>query len=163
MAVTYVAGKAKRKDFAVFFKTPGETPAYELIGKGIEDASINPNATVDTVNDITGAAETTLSGYEKSMDLDPIYIHGGEKFPEFLDNLEETNAILDDVVGTFLFVKMYKTDGENSYVAWEQTAVVELTGFGGDTKGVNAPCTLHFTGERTMGTFNPTTKTFTAT
>ena len=59
-------------------------------------------------------------------------------------------------------VKLYKTTEETKYVAWEQQAVVELTGFGGDTKGVNLPCTLHWIGERTMGTFDPSTKQFTA-
>lgn len=94
--------------------------------------------------------------------MDPIYVEGGNKFSEWLDNLEETNAILDDAVGTFVVVKMYKTTEESKYVAWKQQAVVELTGFGGDTKGVNAPCTLHWIGERTMGTFDPSTKKFTA-
>ncbi len=164
MATTYTAGKAKRKDFALFFvdETVPASPVNELIGKGIEDTSISPSATVDTVNDVTGTTETTLSAYEKTMDLDPIYVTGGNKFSETLDKIEETGAILDDVIYPFIFVKMYKTTAADTYVAWKQDAVVEITGFGGDTKGVNAPCTLHFIGDRAMGTFNPTTKTFTA-
>ena len=159
MPATIKTGKAKRKELAFFFKTEDE---LEIIGKGIEEASINPSATVESTNDILGNTETVLSSYEKTTDLDPIYVEGGNKFSEFLDNLEETNAILDDAVGTFVVVKMYKTTEETKYVAWEQKAIVELTGFGGDTKGVNAPCTLHWIGERTMGTFDPSTKQFTA-
>ncbi len=159
MPATIKTGKAKRKELAFFFKT---SDALEIIGKGIEEASINPSATVESVNDILGNTETTLSSYEKTTDLDPIYVEGGNKFSEFLDNLEETNAILDDAVGTFVVVKMYKTTEETKYVAWEQEAVVELTSFGGGTKGVNAPCTLHWIGERTMGTFDPETERFTA-
>ena len=159
MPATIKSGKAKRKELAFFFKTETE---LEIIGKGMEEASISPSATVESVNDILGNTETTLSSYEKTTDLDPIYVEGGNKFSEFLDNLEETNAILDDAVGTFVVVKMYKTTEETKYVAWEQKAIVELTGFGGDTKGVNAPCTLHWIGERTMGTFDPSTKQFTA-
>lgn len=159
MPATIKTGKAKRKELAFFFKTEDE---LEIIGKGIEEASINPSATIESVNDILGNTETTLSSYEKTTDLDPIYVEGGNKFSEFLDNLEETNAILDDAVGTFVVVKMYKTTEETKYVAWEQKAIVELTGFGGDTKGVNTPCTLHWIGERTMGTFDPSTKQFTA-
>ncbi len=159
MPATIKIGKAKRKELAFFFKTED---TLEIIGKGIEEASINPSATVESTNDILGNTETVLSSYEKTTDLDPIYVEGGNKFSEFLDNLEETNAILDDAVGTFVVVKMYKTTEETKYVAWEQKAIVELTGFGGDTKGVNAPCTLHWIGERTMGTFDPSTKQFTA-
>ena len=65
MAATYTAGKAKRKDLAFFYKVAGEGSAtYELIGKGIEDASISQSADVETVTDITGNSETTLSSYD---------------------------------------------------------------------------------------------------
>ena len=159
MPATIKTGKAKRKELAFFYKTEN---TLEIIGKGIEEASISPSAEIESVTDILGNTETTLSSYEKTTDLDPIYLEGGNKFSEWLDTLEETNAILDDAVGTFVVVKLYKTTEETKYVAWEQQAVVELTGFGGDTKGVNLPCTLHWIGERTMGTFDPSTKQFTA-
>lgn len=159
MPTTIKTGKAKRKELAFFYKTED---TLEIIGKGIEEASISPSAEIESVTDILGNTETTLSSYEKTTDLDPIYLEGGNKFSEWLDTLEETDAILDDAVGTFVVVKLYKTTEETKYVAWEQQAVVELTGFGGDTKGVNLPCTLHWIGERTMGTFDPSTKQFTA-
>lgn len=159
MPATIKTGKAKRKELAFFYKTEN---TLEIIGKGIEEASISPSAEIESVTDILGNTETTLSSYEKTTDLDPVYLEGGNKFSEWLDTLEETDAILDDAVGTFVVVKLYKTTEETKYVAWEQQAVVELTGFGGDTKGVNLPCTLHWIGERTMGTFNPSTKQFTA-
>ena len=76
--------------------------------------------------------------------------------------MEEKEKILDDAQATFLVVKAYKTTGESKYVAWEQKAVVELTDFGGGTKGVNLPCTLHWCGPRTHGTFDPSNQTFTA-
>lgn len=160
---TIKAGKAKRKELAFFYKVPGGSGAgtYELVGKGIEEASIDPSAEVESVTDILGNTETTLSSYEKTTDLDPVYVDGSSKYAAWLDTLEETNAILDDCRGTYLVVKMYKSDSTGKYVAWEQDAIVELTGFGGDTKGVNLPHTLHWTGERTMGTFDASSKTFT--
>ena len=159
MATTIKTGKAKRKELAFFFKTED---TLEIIGKGIEEASISPSAEIESVTDILGNTETTLSSYEKTTELDPVYVEGGNHYSEWLDTLEETGAVLDDAIGTFVVVKMYKTTGENKYVAWEQRAVVELTGFGGDTKGVNLPHTLHWIGERTMGTFDPAAKKFTA-
>jgi len=161
MAGTIAAGKAKRKDFALFYKS-GTTPTYELIGKGIEEAGIEQSANVESVSDITGVTDTVLDRYEKTTELDPIRVEGGNKFSEFLDELEELEKILDDTIATFMWVKLYKSSGTGTYVAWEQRAVVELTNFGGDTSGVNAPCTLHWIGERTHGTFDPATKTFTA-
>ena len=161
MANTIAAGKAKRKDFALFYEY-GTTPTYELIGKGIEETGIEQSANVETVTDITGVTETTLDKYEKTTELDPIRIEGGNKFSEFLDELEEQEKILDDTIANFMLVKLYKSTGTDAYVAWKQQAVVELTSFGGDTSGVNAPCTLHWIGPRTHGTFDPATKTFTA-
>ena len=79
MPATIKTGKAKRKELAFFFETED---TLEIIGKGMEEASINPSATVESVNDILGNTETTLSSYEKTTDLDPIYVEGGNKFSD---------------------------------------------------------------------------------
>lgn len=158
---TITAGKAKRKELMLFYKVPGGSPSYEIIGKDIEEAGISPSASVEPKRNILGETSVTLDSYEKTTDLDPIYVEGGNKFSEWLDEIEEKEMILDDVKGTFLTVKTYKTDGAGKYVAWEQDAIVELTKFGGNTKGVSAPCTLHWCGPRTFGAFDPATKTFT--
>ena len=162
MAATYAAGKAQRKSLMFFFKVPnGSTPAYEIIGKGIEEAGISQSANVETTYDILGNTEVTLDKYEKTTDFDPVYISGESKYAQWLDDLEEKEKVLDDAQATFLVVKAYKTTAENEYVAWEQKAVVELTDFGGGTKGVNLPNTLQWCGARTYGTFNPSTQKFT--
>ncbi len=151
-------GKALRKHFALLYDCGSE---LEIIGKGIEDMSIAQNANVETKSDVLGHNETILDKYEKSTDLDPIYVEGGNKFSEFLDEVEEQNLTGDSVEKDFVWVKIYKpiTSKENTYKAWKQSAVVELTSFGGDTKGVSAPCTLHWIGERTHGTVTVSTTT----
>lgn len=156
--VTIDSGKQARKTFALFYNA--DTP--ELIGRGIEEISIEQGAEVETVKDVTGVTDVTLGSYEKTTALDPIYVAGGNKFSEKLDEIEEKELVGTDVVYSFIWVKMYKKTTDNKYVAWKQDAVIELTSFGGDVKGVNAPCTLHWCGERTYGTFDPVTKTFTA-
>lgn len=163
-AATIATGKAKRKDFALFYKVPGGTPIYEIIGKGIEDLSIKDGAKVDTKTDILGDTDAILSSHQKTTDLSPIYVVGGTKFSEFLDDLEENEKILDDTIATYLVVRLYKSttvDTKTVYSAYEQQAVTEVTSIGGDITGVNVPCTLHWKGTRTYGTFDPTTKTFT--
>lgn len=154
---TIAQGKQARKTFALFYE--GATP--ELIGRGIEELSIEQGANVESKRDITGFTEVVLDSYEKTTALDPIYIAGGSQFSELLDNIEENELTGDAVVHPFLWVKLYKKTADGKYAAFRQEAVVELTGFGGDVKGVNAPCTLHWCGERTMGSFDPVTKTFT--
>lgn len=159
MAVTATieTGKAKRKSFALFYL---DNDVLELIGRGIEELSISQGANVTTVKDITGVTETSLDGYEKTTDLEPIYVRGGDKFSELLDTIEEQELTGDDVIKEFVVAKAYKKTADGKYSAWKQSAVVELTSFGGDTSGVQCPATLHWVGERTHGTFDPTTKTF---
>ena len=41
--------------------------------------------------------------------------------------------------------------------------ILRRSNAGGDTTGYQIPFTLHYTGVKTKGTFNPTTKAFTAT
>ena len=48
-----------------------------------------------------------------------------------------------------------------AYPAIKEEAYIEVTSYGGDTTGYQIPFTLHFTGVRTKGTFNVSTKTFT--
>ena len=152
------SGKQKRKSFALFYAPAGKTP--EIIGKGIESVAIEQSPTVESTADVLGNVETELSSYEKTTELDPIYVTGGNLFSEKLDEIEEKELILEDVVQPFIWAKLYKTAEAGKYVAWKQDAVIELTSFGGDTKGVACPCTLHWIGERTFGTFDPATKTF---
>ena len=159
MPETIKQGKQPRKDFCLFYSPTDET--LELIGKGIEDAAIEQGAEINTVKDITGSSDTSLDGYEKTTSLDPIYVTGGNKFSEKLDEIEEKELIGDDVIQDFVWAKLYKTTENGKVRAWKQKAVVELTSFGGDIKGVNAPCTLHWIGERTYGTLDPSTKQFT--
>lgn len=156
---TIDAGKAARKTYALFYDG-GTSP--ELIGKGIEDLSIEQGADVTAVKDVIGETDVSVNGYEKTTSLEPIYIRGGNEFSEFLDEAEEYEYTGDDCVKPFIHVKAYKKTADGKYVAWRQNAAVEITSFGGDTSGVQCPATLHWMGERTHGTFDPATKTFTA-
>lgn len=156
---TIETGKAKRKAFALFFE---DDNTLELIGKGIEELSIEQGADVSKKQDVTGNTEVSLNSYEKTTALDPIYVSGGNKFSETLDKIEEQELIGDDVIYPFVWAKAYKKTADGKYAAWKQSAVIELTSFGGDTSGVQCPATLHWIGERTFGTFDPATKQFTA-
>lgn len=152
-------GKAQRKTFALFYS---DADTLELIGKGIEEISIEQGADISSKKDVTGSTDVSLNSYEKTTNLDPIYVSGGNKFSELLDEIEEKELVGDDVIKDFVCAKAYKKTADGKYVAWKQSAVIELTSFGGDTSGVQCPATLHWVGERTLGTFDPTTKKFTA-
>ena len=44
----------------------------------------------------------------------------------------------------------------------KEAVYIEVTSYGGDTTGYQIPFTIHYTGEKVNGTFNISTKTFTA-
>ena len=68
------------------------------------------------------------------------------------------DALKTDVVE----VKLWEAGTDGAYPATKEEAYIEVTSYGGDTTGYQIPFTLHYTGVKTKGTFNPATKTFTA-
>ena len=60
-------------------------------------------------------------------------------------------------------VKLWETVSTNAYPAIKEEAYIEITSYGGDTTGYQIPFTLHYTGVKVKGTFDPSTKKFTAT
>jgi len=44
----------------------------------------------------------------------------------------------------------------------KEEAYIEITSYGGDTTGYQIPFTIHYTGEKVKGTFDVSSKTFTA-
>jgi nucleoid-associated protein YejK len=69
---------------------------------------------------------------------------------------------LEDVKTDVVEVKLWEPDEEGAFPAIKETAYIGITSYGGDTAGYKIAFTLHFTGEKVMGKFDPATKTFTA-
>lgn len=164
---TYAAGEAKRKDFMVFWITDGDTEAItktnlEIIGKGVEDMPISMNPETEESQDVIGNNNYDITGYAESMTVDPLNVSGESKYAQKIDELMETRATLSDLHLQYLCVKRYKTDSTGNMRAWVQEGVVELGDFAGGLKGVSATHTVHYVGDRTLGTVNPETMAFTA-
>lgn len=164
---TYAAGEAKRKDFMVFWITDGDTEAItktnlEIIGKGVEDMPISMNAETEESQDVLGNNNYDITGYAESMTVDPLNVSGESKYAQKIDELMENRATLSDLHLKYLCVKRYKTDSSGNMRAWVQEGVVELGDFAGGLKGVSATHTVHYVGDRTLGTVNPSTMAFTA-
>ncbi|MCI6066881.1 MAG: hypothetical protein MR707_01425, partial [Galactobacillus timonensis] len=61
-------------------------------------------------------------------------------------------------------VHLWKKSGDSgsAYEAVKESAVIEVTSVGGDTTGYQTPFTLHYLGDPVIGTFDISTKKFTA-
>ena len=128
MAFTYKAGEAKRKDFMVFWITDGSDTTsktkLEGIGKGIEDMPVSANPETTESQDVLGNNNYAITGYAKSMGVEPLKVSGDGKYSQKIDELEETDATLDELELMYLCVKTYKTNETGKARAWIQKGVV---------------------------------------
>lgn len=171
MAITGT-GSIKRKDFMLFAdvaETP-DTPMWELIGDKVEEMSLAMNPNVATVADVLGNTTTALDKYEVQTDVSPMKAKKESKLFNILYEIVRDEKTLSDVERTFLCVNVFDStitgeepDIKTVYAAWTQKAVVAVQSYGGNTEGLDLPFNIHWTGKKTYGTFDPSTKTFTAT
>lgn len=166
MAITGT-GKIPRNAFMLFADVSdagSQTPEWELIGEGIEELTQEMNPNVETVKDVTGNTTTTLDSYEPQISVSPMKAKKESKLFAILYDIVRYEKKLSDVERNFLCVNIFDDEGTPeapAYAAWQQRAIIAVQSYGGDTSGLDIPFNIHWTGKKTHGTFNPTTKTFT--
>ena len=157
--------KIERKYLAHYInaaKVGAEAASYERLGKDLEEFSPELAAQVDTKKNILGETSVLISSYEKTGTVEPYYAEQGSALFERLQDIIDNQLVLDDLKTDVVEVKLWDEAEAGAYPAIKEEAYIEVTSYGGDTTGYQIPFTLHFTGVRTKGTFNVSTKTFTA-
>ena len=157
--------KIERKYLAHFINAaaPGaEAASYERLGKDLEEFSPELSAQVDTKKNILGETSILISSYEKTASVESYYAEKGSPVFERLQSIIDDQLVLDDLKTDVVEVKLWDEAADGAYPAIKEEAFIEVTSYGGDTTGYQIPFTLHFTGVRTKGTFNVSTKTFNA-
>lgn len=155
--------KIERKYLAHYINTAttGEA-AYERLGKDLEEFSPELSAQVDTKKNILGETSILISSYEKTGSIEPYYAEKESPLFTRLQDIIDNQLVLDDLKTDVVEVKLWDDADDGQYPAIKEEAYIEVSSYGGDTTGYQIPFTLHFTGVRTKGTFNVSTKTFTA-
>ena len=139
-----------------------ESPAYERLGKDLEEFSTEMAAQVDTKKNILGESSILISAYEKTSSVEPYYADSGTPLFERLQDIIDNTLVLDALKTDVVEVKLWNSTSEGVYPAVREEAFIEITSYGGDTTGYQIPFTLHYTGNKVKGSFNVATKTFTA-
>lgn len=158
--------KIERKYLAHFINAAAvgsEAASYERLGKDLEEFSPELSAQVDTKKNILGETSILISSYEKTASVEPYYAESGSALFERLQSIIDNQLVLDDLKTDVVEVKLWDAGEGSTYPAIREEAFIEVTSYGGDTTGYQIPFTLHFTGVRAKGTFDVSTKTFTAT
>lgn len=143
--------------------TPAETTAtYEVLGRDLEELSVEFSADVEKKKNILGQESINLKGYEKEASVEPFIADTDSDLFKFLQDIIDKDKVLDDVKTDVVRVKLYESVTGGAYPAFKEEVYVEVVSAGGDTTGYQIPFNIHYTGIKTEGTFNPTTKAFTA-
>lgn len=158
-----MAGKIKRKLLGAFLNTGGSAPTWSLIGDGVTSLTIayNPQTSDETyIHQDSGT--TDVKSYKPTSAVPMTAISGDPVF-EFVDSLRRSRAVLEDARTEICLVYMYEDATSGSYPAEKNICSVQIDDFGGDGGASTViNFTINFIGDPAEGTFNPSTKTFTA-
>ena len=158
--------KIERKLLAHYINVNLTTPAWERIGKDLEDLSIELNAESEDKHNILGEVETIVSSYGATGSVEPYFARKGTDLFTWLQDVIDNRKVLDDLKVEHLEVHAWEEptgSGDSAtYPAYKETAVLVPTSYGGDYNGYQIPFEMHLQGDRVAGTFAPATKTFTA-
>lgn len=158
-------GKLKRSHLLHFIDASfgsAQKPNWFLIGKDIEDMSVDLNPDTQTKKNILDETVTEDNGYEPSISADTYYANTGDSIYEKIKDIAMNRLTGDDCKTQVLEVLIDKKEGP--YSAWTENCVVKPQSYGGPQGGVNIPYNISFDGNRQKGTVTITDKvpTFTA-
>lgn len=158
--------KIERKFLAHYINvTPGgETDTYFRLGKDLEEYNVELSAEVTTKNNILGETSVDITSYAPTASTEPYYADDGDGLHDFLQSIIDERKVLDDVKTDTIEVHLWEKSGSdsNTFIAYKESAAIEVQSYGGDYTGYQIPFNVHYLGDRVKGTFSVTTKTFTA-
>ena len=135
--------------------------AYEQLGKDLEEFSPELSAQVETKKNILGNTSIVISSYEKTASVEPFYAEKDSALFNRLQAIIDDELVLDELKVNVVEVKLWDAKEDGVYPAIQEEAYVEINSYGGDTTGYQIPFTLHYTGKKTKGTFDVSTRVFT--
>ena len=156
-------GKIERKYLAHFIDASfGATETnYVRLGTDLEEFNDQLNPEVEVKQNIIGEQNVQHNGYAVQSDVEPFYAYRDDPLWEQLSKIANERLTGDDCITTKVDVLLTE-DGTVEWAYREKVWVIP-TAIGGDTTGVQIPFTIYNAGERTAGSWDVKTKTFTAT
>lgn len=151
-------GKLKRSALLHYIDASfgGETPLWYLIGKDVEDLSVNLNPQTETKKNILDETTVEDNGYEPQADVDTYYANPGDTAngaSAFYTRIKDIamNRLTGEACKT-KFMEVLVDSAESPYNAWVEDCVIKPTSYGGAQGGVRIPYTIYPDGNREEGT-----------
>jgi hypothetical protein len=129
-----------------------ENKEWELLGQGIEDSSIETNFESETVNDILGNSETSVTSASPSQSFDPFTVRGGSKLAFMLHEIWLNKQY--EKLSQFEVLTVYKyvgeeTDGYDADI--QEGCTITFDRIGGSAY-VDMPITINYSDNKQRGT-----------
>ena len=154
--------KIQRKYMAHYLNAGfGGDAAYTRLGDDLEEFSPEMSANVEKKSNILGETSVTINSYQKQGEVKPYYAQEGDPLFEKLQAIIDGDLVLDDLKTDIVEVKLWESGTSGTFPAVREECYVEVSSYGGDTTGYQIPFNVHYTGVKTKGTFNTSTKAFT--
>lgn len=135
---------------------------YTRLGQDLEEYAPELTANVEKKSNILGQTSVVIDSYQKQGEVSPYYAEKGDPLFEKLQSIIDNDLVLDDLKTDIVEVKLWDAQSSGAFPAVREECYIEVSSYGGDTTGYQIPFNVHYTGVKTKGTFNPTTKAFTA-
>ena len=144
--------KAQRKLLMTYVDvSDNEPPEWELVGRGVEESAINLNPSTETVTDILGITDTSVTKWEPNQSFDPNTVKGGSKLNFKLHEIWQNKT--PELLSKFNVLIVYAYIGEkNNFEAEVQkNCTINITSIGGSAY-VDMPIEISFSNDSTKGT-----------
>lgn len=127
------------------------TPEWELVGRGVEDSSIELNPNTETTTDILGITETAVTKWEPNQSFDPNTVKGGSKLNYKLHEIWQNKT--PELLSKFNVLIVYAYIGEtNNFEAeMQKNCTINITSIGGSAY-VDMPIEISLSNDSVKGT-----------
>ena len=156
---TTTLGKLKRSALIHHInETPtADTPSWFLIGKNVEDMSVELNPDTEVIKNILDETEVQDNGYEPSVDVDTYYANPSDgDFYEWIKDIAMNRKTGADCMTQVLETLVDKT--AQPFDGWVEDVMVKPQSYGGPQGGISIPYQIAFCGNRRQGTVTITNK-----
>ena len=144
----------------------GETgsPEWFLAGRGVEESAIELNPETETITDILGVTETSVTKWEPAQSFEPFTVRGGSKLAFKLHEIWVNKQT--ELLSQFEVLIVYSYVGEETggYEAeLQKNCTINITSIGGSAY-VDMPIEITYSNDSTKGkvTFEDGEPTFVA-
>ena len=127
------------------------TPEWEIVGRGVEESAIELNPEAETVTDILGITETSITKWEATQTFEPNTVRGGSKLNMKLHQIWQDKTPEKLTQFKVLLVYAYLGTSNNFEAEMHKNCTVNPTSSGGSDY-VDMPIEITYSNDITKGT-----------